>query len=343
MNSKETPQVPESREILLNDLVNIAINEYAGRCMPVLRDKVKNGEDKKIIKLGKRKEYKRGDVVTSIDPIGENLLHEIVDGYNIPATIYGEHQLFPSPTGDSLIDFEIDPFDNTKEYQSGLDTPPWTVLSAYIARKPAAAFIGSIKDNKAYILQNGEVFERNLDNGQNVIVKKSERKTLQDPESRLASYCGSSEYTLPFDREFGDFKNNRPHESLFYGGGGAFIYGYLASGKVDAYVMWQEPYEEIDPGVAIALAAGCEVGYLDERGVWHDYEYNPDREDKTTPGVFVAAATPEIRDEVIDHYIDQHTFHLSSDEIPLAERQELPILPERHSSWYEKSQFAGKK
>ena len=316
-------QAPEDLERKkLATLVDMTVDRYCAKSMPVLRGLVRRGEEKGVIKMAAAKNYKLGDSEISIDPIGENILHDAVEAIKLPAVIHGEHQTFDSPTGEDAIHFAIDPFDNTSEYAAGLDTPPWTVVSAYFSDgTPIAAFIGNIKDNKGYFLQNGEVFEKDMENGEKRTVRKSERKSLMEPGSVMASYIGSSEYSGRFNREFNDFTGERPAKSLFYGEGGAFIYGKLAAGVVDAYVMFDEPYEEIDPGAAIALAAGCTIGHYDiENDMWIDYKYQPDRDESNTPedkkgtvnGLFIAAATPDIRDELVNYYKSKNKIAVSS-------------------------------
>jgi len=285
-------------------MVNLVMDTYASRAMPILRDKVRKGEDKGEIKLGEGKTYKLGDVEITIDPLGENILHELVEPMGLPAVIHGEHQRFDSPTGEEKIHFAIDPFDNTSEYQAGLDTPPWTVVSAYTAEgNPISTFIGNIKDNKGFFLQNGKIYEKDFETGERREVKKSQRKSLLEDGSVLASYLGSKEYSSKFMAEFKDFIDNRSDRALLYGGGGAYIYGPLAAGRVGAYVMFEEPYEEIDPGAGIAMVAGCTIGHYNlERDEWTDYKYDPNREEETIDGLFIAAATPEIRDELVEYY-----------------------------------------
>lgn len=293
--------------------INRAIDNYASDTMRVLNYKVTQGEDRDEIREflkgnNTQRDYKEGDSFLNIDPIGENMLHGIIRDLEIPAVIHGEHQTFPSPTGEAKIHFAIDPFDNTTQYKLRQHTPVYTVLSAYHPDgTPIASFVGNIRQNTGYFLQGGNIYEKHLDTGVWKPVNKSNRKSLREDDSVLASFTGSSEYSSRFYREFNDFIAARPSKAYFSGEGGAFIYGNLASGITDAYVMFDEPYEEIDPGAAIALAAGCVIGHYDlERNEWVDYKYDPNREEKTVSGLFIAAATPEIRDEILDYYKGRH-------------------------------------
>jgi fructose-1,6-bisphosphatase/inositol monophosphatase family enzyme len=142
-------------------------------------------------------------------------------------------------------------------------------------------------------------------------ISKSERTTLRDKDSTLASYTGQNEYSSKFFQYFGKLKDNMHPKGILYGGGGAYIYGLLASGAVDAYVMFDEPMSEIIPGVPLALAAGCSVVSVNEDGSFEDFKFDPNtlRENhklysEGSIPLFVAAATPEIRDEIIKYYLE---------------------------------------
>ena len=81
------------------------------------------------------------------------------------------------------------------------------------------------------------------------------------------------------------------------------IYAYLASGKVDAYVMFDEPRCEIDPGFPIAKAGGCEIVTVEKDGSFQDYEFIPGKQFQRVP-LLIAAATPELRDQLINYYVN---------------------------------------
>ena len=94
-------------------------------------------------------------------------------------------------------------------------------------------------------------------------------------------------------------------KALFYPQGGSFIYAYLASGLVDAYIMFNEPRSEIDPGFPIAKKAGCQVVSVNSDSSWQDYEFIPGRQhDKIN--LLIAACTPELRDELIKYYVRKY-------------------------------------
>jgi len=121
----------------------------------------------------------------------------------------------------------------------------------------------------------------------------------------LATYLMKSIYSTKFLEFFGDLVKNMHPKALLYPQGGSFIYSYLASGLVDAYVMFNEPRSEIDPGFPIAKASGCQVVSVDSDGRYRDYEFLPGRQhDKVD--LLIASATPEIRDQLIKEYVKKY-------------------------------------
>jgi hypothetical protein len=73
---------------------------------------------------------------------------------------------------------------------------------------------------------------------------------------------------------------------------------------VDAYVMFDEPRSEIDPSYVIAKSVGCDIGEVDEKGNWKEYEFVPGRQYEKV-GFFIAACTKELRNDIIRYYMEQ--------------------------------------
>lgn len=170
-----------------------------------------------------------------------------------------------------------------------------------------------ISDIKEKARKNQEAFsESQKQEPERRKIMRSERTTLTDRESTLASFLGENEYSLEFFRDFKTLVKNMHRKGYLYPGGGAFIYGLLASGAIDAYVMRNEPLSEIIPGLPLALAAGCTVVAVNEDGTYQEFKFNPNAlkenhklySEGSVP-LFIAAATPEIRDEIIKSYMDE--------------------------------------
>ena len=419
------------REELVRRANNVLLL-FAERAISFLHEEVREGRGKQAVAT--TQEGRPGEELLRIDQPAEDILKTAIREAHLPAVLFTEGT--PEPTefnnGDGTTEkffVYIDPFDNSSPYKKGLDIPPYTVCSIWDKDgQPIGAVIGDIKERKAYVSMDGEVFiwdfekkileEQNFKNWQesslkdhirlqerkngiveenpeqvselrkidsqiaqfrefhqgsqehsgeslsdetaltdkkkNLInqspilqqlietekqiasikenaekveqafrknqnkeperklIERSRRITLTDSSSTLASFLGEKEYSLPFFEEFNSLVNAMHHKGYLYPGGGAFIYGLLASGAVDAYVMRNEPLSEIIPGLPLALTAGCTVVSVSEDGTFQEFKFNPNAIKENhrlySEGVvslFIAAATPEIRDEIIRHYRDE--------------------------------------
>lgn len=303
------PEQTLSREELVNKTSEVLLS-YAQKAIDALHGPVRKGESKQVIaSVPGRPE----DEQLAIDALGEHVLTGIIRDAKLQAFVFGEHNDYNLGNGEAQIFFVIDSFDNTSQYKRGLDTPPYTVVSAYDKEgNPLGTVIGDIKDKKAYISINGENFLLDLETGEKKKIAKSDKTTIKDPQITIASYLGSNEYSKEFLRFFCPMIEGMAPKGVLYGGGGSYIYGLMASGAVDAYVMFNEPYSEIFTGLPIALAAGCTVISVDkETGEIKELKFDPKKmkEDPDTyksgsVPLFIAAATPEIRDEIIRYYME---------------------------------------
>ena len=140
--------------------------------------------------------------------------------------------------------------------------------------------------------------------GEKKKIEPASRKKLTEPIV-LSSYIMSSQYSPKFLDIFGDLIKNMHPKGLFYPHGGSYIYAFLASGLIDAYVMFNEPRSEIDPGFPMAKKAGCQIINVDSDGNYQDYQFIPGRQhDKVD--LLIAVSTSELRDQLINHYVKKY-------------------------------------
>lgn len=242
------------------------------------------------------------DVEIGIDRVGEKIIRMLLEKLGLHATIFSEPENGEIQIGEKPNFYgSLDPFDGSVLFLKGFEHNWYTVLGFFdLERNPLCCGIGDILNEKAWIFDGKENFLLDLKHGSKIPIAPSQRKILGGPIV-LASYIMSSEYFTKFFHTFWKFVNNMHPRALLYPNGGSCIYGYLAEGKIDAYVMFDEPRSEIDPGFAIAKAAGCQIGEVDETGNWKEYEFLPGKQhDKV--GFFIAACTKELRDELINYY-----------------------------------------
>lgn len=245
------------------------------------------------------------DIDIEIDKVGEEILDSLLRKYQIGATIFSEPEARDIKNGNHLYG-AIDPFDGSVLFLRGFDQNWYTALTFYDKnRKPICSGIADILNKKFYISNNQEVYLLDLNKNQKKNISKSKRiKNLKEPIV-LASYIMSSQYSRKFLDIFSDLIKKLHPKAIFYPQGGSFIYAFLAAGIVDAYIMFDEPRSEIDPGFSLARKAGCEVVSVDSDGRFEDYEFLPGRQhDKVN--LLIAASTPQLRDELISYYVKKY-------------------------------------
>ncbi len=267
-------------------------------------------EVKKIAAQGKGKQIlgetinRPEDLEIGIDRVGEDILEKLLKKHEIKATIFSEPEDRDIKNGGEVYG-SVDPFDGSMLYLRGFDHNWYTVLSFFDKeRNPLCCGIADIINEKYYITEEDGNYLVSMDSGKKKKVQPSARKKLTEPIV-LASYLMSSQYSPKFLDIFGDLIKNMHPKGLFYPHGGSYIYAFLASGLIDAYVMFNEPRSEIDPGFPIAKKAGCQVVSVDSDGDYRDYQFIPGRQhDKVD--LLIATSTPQLRDKLIKHYVKKY-------------------------------------
>lgn len=278
---------------------------FAEKSVEVLGAMIRKGEGRHV--LGSVPERPE-DEQLGIDAIGENILGRVVEQLKLPCLILGEHNRFRyinTSEGTPHVILPTDPFDNSSEYKRGLDTPPYAITAAYHTNgEPIGAVVADLRTEIVYVAVEGQTYRKDLRTGETVKIKKSERSTLFVDDATLATYLGSNEYSVRFWEIFSEMIKEMPPKAKLYAGGGAFIYGLLAAGAVDAYIMFDEPRTEIDPGLPLALAAGCTVVSVNPDGSFEEYRFHPNKHREGRIPLFIAACTPEIRNQIIRYYLE---------------------------------------
>ena len=246
------------------------------------------------------------DIDIGIDKVGEDILERLVKKYKLNATIFSEPEGRDIKNGQHPDVYgSIDPFDGSVLFLRGFEHNWYSVLSFFDKKKqPICCGIADILNEKFYISNEHGNYVLDINTGEKNKISRSHRKNLKEPIV-LASYIMSSQYSKKFFNIFGDLIKKMHPKALLYPNGGSYIYAYLAAGLVDAYVMFDEPRSEIDPGFAMAKKAGCEIVSVNSDASFKDYEFIPgNQHDKV--GLFVAACTPELRDELIKYYVKKY-------------------------------------
>lgn len=289
------------REKLTNLLV-----EYVRETSQEVQRQAKEGYGTKV--LGKVA-HRPDDVEIEIDKVGEQILAKLLQKYEIQALVFSETKAGNITNGSNPEVYgALDPFDNTVLYLKGFWHTWYTVLS-FFSKDGAflGGIVGDILGEWAWVNDGASSFGYNFkDNTRHSFVKSS-RKDFQG-SMVLASYIMTSQYSLKFLHTFWNLIKTMHPQALLYPFGGSHIYGLLAQGIVDAYVMFDEPRSEIDAGFGIAKAAGCEVGEVLPDGTWRDYAFIPGKQHEKVK-VFIVACTKELRDHIIRYYLNTTQKH----------------------------------
>ena len=286
-----------------NQKIKKLLIEYLTETTQEVRKRAGRGEGREIIgDVINRPE----DIEIGIDRVGEEILEKLVKKYDVKATIFSE------PDGRDIkngkhpdIYGSIDPFDGSVLFLRGFEHNWYTVLSFFDKeKKPLHCGVSDILNEEFYISDERGNYLLDLNTNRKKKISPSQRTKLTEPLV-LASYLMSSQYSEKFLDIFGDLIKKLHPKALFYPQGGSFIYAYLASGLIDAYVMFDEPRSEIDPGFIIAKKAGCEVVSVNSDGSYEDYQFIPGKQhDKVD--LLIATATAELRDELIKYYVKKY-------------------------------------
>jgi len=303
-----TPQrEPLSRSELATRAKQL-VTDFAETIIPPLREQVRKGEGKQSLGSVPGRE---GEHLLGIDTPGQAVLINLLRERELPAYVLGEH----SPRnvmefGEPQMIIAIDPFDNSRQYKKGQDTSVYSVVSIYgLNGKPLAGVVCDIKDRRSYVGFGGTNYlYDHEDRTEFRQLRPIPRTTITDDEASVATYLAEEPYRELFIAKFRELMKNM--KGIFYTGGGAYIYGLLASGAVDAYVMFDEPYSEILPGFTLARFAGLTVVSVNlEDGTYTDFRFDPslaadpERYASGTVPLFIAASTPELTEEIIGYYL----------------------------------------
>ena len=267
-------------------------------------------EVKKIAAQGKGRQVlgetinRPEDLEIGIDRTGEEILEKLLKKHRIKATIFSEPENRDIKNGGEIYG-SVDPFDGSMLYLRGFEHNWYTALSFFDKnRNPLCCGIADIVNEKYYITEENGNYLVSMNTGRKKKIKPAIRKKITEPIV-LASYIMSSQYSPKFLDIFGDLVRNMHPKGLFYPHGGSYIYSFLASGLIDAYVMFDEPRSEIDPGFPIAKNAGCQIVSVDSDGNYQDYRFIPGGQHGKVD-LLIATSTPQLRDQLIKHYVKKY-------------------------------------
>ena len=244
------------------------------------------------------------DVEIGLDRACQDVIESWLNKLGLAIEIHSEHGL--SRVGDTVEVPEylvaVDPFDGSGLYARGIPAEWWSVLSVYepSTLEPVAAAAADVIRREIYMADGDGVTVASLDRDRPAPVEPSRQVELSD-DTVLAVYLMSPVYRRHWTGRASDFMTmlaSRFPGCLLWPNGGSCIYPWIARGVVHAYVSFDEPVSEIDPGLAFARSAGFPVFSVQADGTLVPHTFVPGNMAKRVP-FLVAACTEDLAGQVV--------------------------------------------
>jgi hypothetical protein len=306
------------------DKAVLAAREYGTKSIETFYRGIRKGDYKEV--LGTVPESGT-ETEIALESNNEHMFVNICDAHKLPLFIIGEHHSYKTPLSNGInpgyISF-IDSLDDTRELEQGglgnrgLPAPLWTNASFYnLEGKPLVGMIANLKEKYMYFSVNGKNYHIDLETGEEKEIKPSSRTSIKDKDFCLATYVGDPKYFVSFAENFLEVEKvlrdtdnnavNQPHT-------GSFIYGPMAEGTVDAYLIAREPARERLPGWIFAETAGFTAWEIDPKTgdykkVEDDlklFKDNPNEYRKKRTPIYLVTRFDQVRDEIISLIKIQH-------------------------------------
>ena len=246
------------------------------------------------------------DVEIALDRICEELFLTKFRDLGTEIVLYSEHgtRHIGREGGRPEHLVSLDPFDGSGLFLRGLSAEWWSVLTVFTAENkvPCAGGAVDVLRGELYLALDGEATLLSLDDGSRTALTPS-RKTAIDNDTVIAAYLMNPTYLLDWTEKskglLGSLLERFPGVRL-WPNGGSCIYPWLARGLVHAYLMFDEPRSEIDPGLAFAWATGYPVYSVQTDGSLVPYQFMPGGQAERVP-FFIAACTRELAEEIVQY------------------------------------------
>lgn len=227
------------------------------------------------------------DVEIELDRICDRLFESSILRSGLRISVNSEHGVYGSDN--PLYRCMIDPFDGSGLFRRGLRKEWYSVLSILdLNDKPIVGGALDIRSREIYLASEGSVTLVSLWDDSRIGVHPSRKRSI-DADTIIAAYTMNLEYRIDWNAKAKNLNEGFP--GLLWGNGGACIYPLIASGDVHAYVMFEEPRSEIDPGLAFAASAKYPMYAVDESGSMKPYEVDISRHLTGRVPFFIAACT----------------------------------------------------
>ena len=247
------------------------------------------------------------DVEIALDRICEELFLTKFRDLGTEIVLYSEHgtRHIGREGGRPEHLVSLDPFDGSGLFLRGLSAEWWSVLTVFTAENkvPCAGGAVDVLRGELYLALDGEATLLSLDDGSRTALTPS-RKTAIDNDTVIAAYLMNPTYLLDWTEKskglLGSLLERFPGVRL-WPNGGSCIYPWLARGLVHAYLMFDEPRSEIDPGLAFAMGDRISGIFCTDRWVSGALSVHAGEGRQSVSPFFIAACTRELAEEIVQY------------------------------------------
>ena len=245
------------------------------------------------------------DVEIGLDRYSEDLLQEWLERFDADVDLLSEHSRRRiGGSGPASVLITCDPFDGSGHFMRGMPAEWWGVLTVWdrpdASLTPVMAAAVDINRRELYEARGSTVTVESLDTGDVSEVRPSGAESLSD-DSIVAAYLMSPQYIRLWMSRAGGLLERMEGEfpkARLWTDGGACSYPWLARGITQAYVMYDEPRTEIDPGLGFASASGIGVYSVSQNGDLDRYRFDPERFAERVPWL-IAACTEALAKDIV--------------------------------------------
>lgn len=289
----------------MSNLLNVSsqLDQFLRELMNLIPEFYTNGFGKNFVDLVPGRSESE-DIQIGLDEFCENLLIEKLRKTDCSIRLFSEH--IQTDIGNSeKTDYFItcDPFDGSGHYMRGLPTEWWTVLTVWDPKSstPVWACAADFIRKELYFADSNGVTLELYSTGEIFNINPSTDTKVSD-KSIIACYTMSPKYFRLWAKKMSNFTKimeSQFPKMRFWPDGGACSYPWLSRGLTNAYVMFDEPRTEIDPGLGFIWASGLKVYSVSDTGILDEYTFNPDKSSSSIPW-FIASCTEDFAKDIVN-------------------------------------------
>jgi len=239
------------------------------------------------------------DLQILVDKSCDELFKSIISNTGLSFDIYSEHghyKINHTSTPDYIA--VIDPFDGSSLFRRGIPAEWWSVFSIFDHElKPILGRAVDILRKESYEAKDNFVSMKTISSESAVGITHSD-KTSFSSNIWIAAYLMDPSYLSKWYSIAQNILTKWPSTKIWPNGGSS-IYPWISRGIVDAYLMFNEPRSEIDPGLSFAYFSGYPVYEVDKNNKLIPYQFIPQRKDERSK-ILLASCTAELANEIIN-------------------------------------------